>query len=344
MPTDTKDKILSYLKAKGVATSKQLCDHLSLSRQAVNNHIRDLISSDQILKTGSTRSAKYYLFDAAPKPDTFKKTLKLAGLDESRVYEQISIILNLQALATTDQESIINYAFTEMLNNAIDHSKADECDILVSVGIAKIEFEIRDQGIGIFDSIASKFSLNDEHAAMIELIKGKATTMPEAHSGEGIFFTSKAADKFELRSHHIQLNWDRLKDDIFASQPRYTKGTRVKFSLNRSSRTTLESIFDEYAPEAFDYEFSKTKILIKLLKPQYISRSEARRLVVNLDKFREVELDFKDVRLLGQGFADEVFRVYSNQHPEIIFKTTNANATIIAMINHAKNTSARLII
>ncbi len=242
-------------------------------------------------------------------------------------------------MLTTDQETIVNYTFTEMLNNAIDHSKAEKCTLKMHIGDAKTVFEIRDQGIGVFNSIASKFALNDEHEAMIELIKGKTTTMPEAHSGEGIFFSSRAADEFTLRSHHIQLNWDRLKDDIFVSQPRYLKGSLVTFSLNRSSRIKLESVFAKYAPEAFNFEFSKTKILIKLLKPQYISRSEARRLVVNLDRFREVELDFKDVDVLGQGFADEVFRVYSNQHPEVLFKISNANKAIRAMISHAINSA-----
>jgi len=339
MPIDTKSKILSYIESQGFATSKQLCDFLSISRQALNKHIHELINNENIVKSGTTRAAKYYPFEATSRPLKFKKTLRLANLDESQVYEEIATILNLRSSLTTDQETIINYAFTEMLNNAIDHSKAEKCDIALSVGAARIEFEIRDRGIGIFDSIASKFSLSDEHAAMIELIKGKTTTMPEAHSGEGIFFSSRAADRFTLRSHHIQLNWDRLKNDIFASQPRHLKGTWVKFSLNRSSRTKLESVFAEYAPEAFDYQFSKTTVFIKLLKPQYISRSEAKRLVVNLDKFREVELDFKDVKILGQGFADEVFRVFSKQHPEVIFKTTNANAVIQAMINHAITTS-----
>jgi len=43
---------------------------------------------------------------------------------------------------------------------------------------------------------------------------------------------------------------------------------------------------------------------------EYISRAEAKRLVVNLEKFREVELDFGGVDLVGQGFANELFRVF----------------------------------
>lgn len=332
---DKKQEILDYLEKSGVSTSKQLCGKLAITRQALNVHIRELISNGRIVKTGVTRSARYYLSEFAPKPEKYKKSVQLANLDENAVYEELATTLNLRALLSSDQESIIHYGFTEMLNNAIDHSKADRCEISVSLDAAKIEFEIRDRGIGVFHTIASRFSLQDEHAAMIELIKGKTTTMPDAHSGEGIFFSSRAADKFSLRSHSIQLEWDKYKDDVFVSQPRFSQGTSVHFLLGRSSRTKLEAVFARFAPKEFDFEFSKTKIMVKLLKPEYISRSEAKRLVVNLDKFREVELNFKHVSQLGQGFADEVFRVFAGKNPNTTLKATNTSSTILAMISHA---------
>ncbi len=339
MKKDKKQEIIDYLEKLGASTSKQLCEELAISRQALNVHIRELIGKGRIIKTGTTRSARYYLSESGPKPKKYKKTVNLANLDESTVYDEIATTLNLRALLSSDQESIIHYGLTEMLNNAIDHSRADKCDVFISLDAAKVEFEIRDRGIGVFHTIASRFSLQDEHAAMIELIKGKTTTMPDAHSGEGIFFTSQVADKFTLRSHNIQLQWDKFTDDVFVSQPRFSKGTLVHFLLDRSSRTRLETVFARFAPEEFDFEFSKTKIMVKLLKPEYISRSEAKRLVVNLDKFREVELNFKHVYQLGQGFADEVFRVFAGKNPNTTLKATNASSPILAMINHAINSA-----
>jgi anti-sigma regulatory factor (Ser/Thr protein kinase) len=336
---DKKQEILDYLEEMGVASSRLLCERLGISRQALNLHIRELISGGKIIKTGATRSARYYLTESGPQAEKFNKTLKLANLDENEVYSVLATTLNLKSVLSFDQESIVHYGFTEMLNNAIDHSKAEKCELAVSLDAAKIEFTIRDRGIGVFHSIASKFSLEDEHAAMIELIKGKTTTIPEAHSGEGIFFTSNAADKFSLRSHNIQLLWDKFKDDVFVSQPRYSKGTLVHFVLSRTSRTKLDAVFSRFAPKEFDFEFSRTRIMIKLLKPQYISRSEAKRLVVNLDKFREVELDFKHVSQLGQGFADEVFRIFANKNPQTSLSFSNANSSIEAMISHAINSA-----
>jgi hypothetical protein len=50
---------------------------------------------------------------------------------------------------------------------------------------------------------------------------------------------------------------------------------------------------------------------------EFVSRSQAKRLVHGLERFREVVLDFEGVDLVGQGFADQVFRIWARQHPEV---------------------------
>ena len=336
-----KQAIMDYLKNQESSTSRELCDCLGISRQALNLHLRELIDAGKVIRTGATRSTKYYLSGYGPKKTVFKKTALLSGLDESRVYEQVATMLNFRSVLPANQESIMNYGFTEMLNNAIDHSKAEKCDIRVSLDAAKAGFEIRDRGIGVFHSIASKFNLEDEYAGTIELLKGKTTTQPEAHSGEGIFFTSRAADRFILDSHKIRLEWDNSRDDVFVSQPRHLKGTRVRFEIGRTSRTTLETVFSQFAPAEYDFEFSKTRIMVQLLKREFISRSEAKRLLLNLEKFREIELNFKNVSQVGQGFADEVFRVFAGRYPHVILKATDTNSATQAMIEHVAHSPPR---
>lgn len=329
----TRDAIHLYVRRKGSATGPELSEHLGITRQAVNLQLRKLISAGEIFKTGSTRGARYFPSDAAPKARRIQRKLSLAGLDESVVYEDVAISLNLSQLSP-NVEAIVHYGFTEMLNNAIDHSKSDQCTIEVGVDATRIRFSVKDGGIGAFHSIAEKFGLQDEHAAMIELIKGKTTTMPEAHSGEGIFFVSRSADRFVLRSHRLQIEWDRDRDDVFVSDPRFTRGTLVQFEIRKDSRTRLEDVFAEFAPEHYDYQFQKTRVLVKLLRRDYVSRSEAKRLLYNLDKFSEIELDMRDVVNVGQGFADEVFRVFATANPEIVLRTTNAAKAVAAMIRH----------
>ena len=105
--------------------------------------------------------------------------------------------------------------------------------------------------------------------------------------------------------------------------------------IRRDARTRLEDVFQRFAPEEYDYRFEKTRLQVKLLRSDYVSRSEAKRLLANLGKFTEVELDFRGVERVGQSFADEVFRVFARDHPETTIRATNANTAIAAMIRHA---------
>ena len=53
-------------------------------------------------------------------------------------------------------------------------------------------------------------------------------------------------------------------------------------------------------------------------------------------KFREIIFDFRGISFMGQGFADEVFRVFQNAHPDIKLTAVNANASVEGMIRHVK--------
>ena len=310
-----------------------MAEYLGITRQAVSLHLRQLLVNAEIFKTGSTRGARYFPRESAAAERRIKRDIALTGLDESAVYADIAITLTLSQLPA-NVESIVHYAFTEMLNNAIDHSMSDKGGVEVRLDAVKAAFTVRDSGIGVFHSIAEKFELQTEHDAMIELIKGKTTTQPHAHSGEGIFFVSRAADQFVLRSHRLQIEWDRDRDDVFVSEPRFLKGTLVQFEIRKDSRTKLDKVFAEFAPEEYDYQFEKTRVLVKLLQREYVSRSEAKRLLHNLDKFSEVELDMRGVVGVGQGFADEVFRVFASAHPDIAIRAVNSGKAVDAMIRH----------
>ena len=334
-----REMIREFIANNGSATGPELADYLGVTRQAVSLHLRQLIAAGEIFKTGSTRGARYFPAEAAPPARHIKRNLAISGLDESIVYEKLAVTLNLSQLPN-NLESVLHYAFTEMLNNAIDHSKSDQCAIEVRLDATKVGFSVKDRGIGAFQSIADKFSLEDEHAAMIELIKGKTTTQPHAHSGEGIFFVSRSADRFVLRSHRLQIEWDRDRDDVFVTDRRFIKGTLVQFEIRKDSRTRLEDVFGEFAPEQYDFQFEKTRILVKLLQSEYVSRSEAKRLLHNLDKFSEIELDLREVTSVGQGFADEIFRVYAFAHPGIKIRTTNTGKAVEAMIRHVVRQSS----
>jgi len=303
-------------------------------------HLRSLLTAGKVVRSGTTRGASYMLASRAAQPAILARSLATRGCNEDRVWDEVETRLQLKRALRPNVLTIMRYAFTEMLNNAIEHSQSDRCAIRVTLGPARSSFEIRDHGIGVFHSIATKLKLPDEEAALIELLKGRTTTMPEAHTGEGIFFTSRIGDDFALKSHRIQIEWKRAKQDVFVSQPRFSDGTLARFSLQRSARQTIEEVFGEFAPEQYDFQFQKTRVLVKLLQADYVSRSEARRLLANLEKFREIVLDFRDVRSVGQGFADEVFRVFASRNPSIVIRAENTSPPVTAMIRHVGHTAS----
>ena len=56
-----------------------------------------------------------------------------------------------------------------------------------------------------------------------------------------------------------------------------------------------------------------------------ISRSIARRILSNIEKFKVIFLDFNRVKTIGQAFSDEIFRVFENKHKEITILLINMN-------------------
>jgi hypothetical protein len=181
------------------------------------------------------------------------------------------------------------------------------------------------------------FDLASPFEALAELTKGKVTTVPEHHTAEGVFFTSKAVERFELEANGVEWIVDNARADYTARQTNRAEGTRVRFVAPRAPRKALSDVFAEHTD---DLEFMRTRTHVKLfaIGTEFMSRSEARRLLHGLDRFREVVLDFEAVELAGQGFADEVFRVWPAAHPETRITTQNLAPAVDFVIRRARGT------
>ena len=100
----------------------------------------------------------------------------------------------------------------------------------------------------------------------------------------------------------------------------------------------MKDVFNDFSTE-IPGDFDKTIIPVRLANSSdLVSRSQARRILSGLELFKEVILDFKDIEYIGQAFADEIFRVFTNMNPTTSITAQNANAEIQNMINRAKNT------
>ncbi len=84
---------------------------------------------------------------------------------------------------------------------------------------------------------------------------------------------------------------------------------------------------------AFDSS-RKVMRLIDLDRP-LIARSEARSLAHDLDRYREVVVDFDGIEQVGQGFADELFRVWARDNPRTELVPVNMNRAVRLMVGRA---------
>ena len=330
---------LQEARRKGRVRTADLVGRMQISRQTAAQHLRELVAARKLVKLGSTRSAVYVSSAAgsARIPSTrFTSLYPRHGLEEDRVFREVDLRLGLRRLLSPAAYRIAGYAFSEMLNNAIDHSASAQVAIQVECRQGDFRFEIRDWGVGAFESIRKKFGLKNHFEAIEHLAKGKQSADPKHHSGQGIFFTSKIADRFMLESHRLFYTVDNRLEDVFLKDVRSLKGTRVEFVLKQHSRKNLKELFDEYSGN--DYSFDRTKIVVRLSQTQgeHISRSQARRLLFGLEKFRRILFDFKKVDEIGQGFADEIFRVFHQAHPSIRLESIHASPSVEFMIRRAQ--------
>ena len=199
-----------------------------------------------------------------------------------------------------------------------------------------VDFIVSDHGIGIFYNIMKKRKLQNELEAIQDLLKGKQTTAPKEHTGEGIFFTSKAADALFIQSAKKRLEFRTSLDDVFVKDTPYArKGTKVTFSIDARSKRRLERVFREHTEGSFD--FQKTKVIVRLygIDTDHISRSQARRILSGLESFKTIVLDFRLVDTVGQAFADEVFRVWKGRYPHSTIQYQDANENVLFMIKRA---------
>lgn len=291
------------------------------SRQYISSIIRIMVNKKLLLKGGTTAGSFYVL----PQNnhllgEEITVKLKREDLEEHKVFNDLKEKSPFITDLKDNISSILFYAVTEMLNNAIEHSHSQYVEISVRKDKENIIFIINDYGVGVFRNVMQQRKLGSELEAIQDLLKGKTTTQPHSHTGEGIFFTSKIADTFILESFDHRLRVDNLIKDIFIEELTPQKrGTRVTFMLSLLSKKHLNDVFSQFVSEPGEIGFDKTEIKVRLYisGTVYISRSQARRILTGLDKFKTIVLDFEKVTTVGQAFADEIFRVFQERHPDI---------------------------
>lgn len=320
------DYIMQLIDSGDPHCASKAAETLSVARSTIYNYISQMIT-DNIIEKDS--NGKYRLVSHN---QTFLYENK--NLREENIFNR-DILPHLRSLPQ-NVISVWRYAFTEMMNNAIDHSQAENITIYLKQNRLNTTINICDDGVGIFEKIR-EYMLREHGEELTHeecmglLFAGKFTTAKEYHSGEGIFFTSHLMDLFYILSDKLFFTRNNFSE-CYLNADGCTSGTVVCMVLSNKSHKTPKEVFDRYTNS--DNGFSKTNIPIAhMFTDGYpVSRSEARRLGEMLSRFSVAILDFSGVASIGQAFTHELFVVWQKRHPDITLETKDVAPDVENMI------------
>lgn len=307
---------------------------LGLSTARIGMQARALVADGYLEKSGSTRPTY-----ALGRNRRLQRSFPRSGLAEDTVWSvHLSPLLRRVPLNVLE---IAHHGATEMINNAIDHSGAKHVTMRMDLRDGRLLLSVSDDGVGIFRKIAQALNLPDERLALLELSKGKFTTDPKNHPGVGVFFISRMFDNFQITSGALDFDHDDGRGDerLFNHADAPAEGTIVYMAIDISSQRTVREVIASYSSGPDDYTFARTVVPVRLAQvddENLVSRSQAKRLLQRVDRFRHVVLNFDSVRSIGQAFADEIFRVFALEHPETELIVIHALPDVQQMIRRAE--------
>jgi anti-sigma regulatory factor (Ser/Thr protein kinase) len=328
--------ILQQVEQNPTTVALMAAKKFGVTRMSISRYMTQLVQEGLLIAEGKTRGRHYKLNTLV----TFQKFLERDGRwNEDTVWRE-----HIRPLMVNVRPNIIDlfqYGFTEMLNNVLDHSQSPDALIHFEQTHNKIRVEILDSGVGIFEKIKNDFRLEDVRTALLELTKGKITSDKRRHSGEGIYFTSRMFDKFTILSGELYFGRTKREEEGWliesGDQQAKQNGTYVTLEISTDADWSPRDVFDKYQGD--DIHFRKTHVPVVLGKypgEQLVSRSQAKRILARVSNFSEVLLDFEGVEEIGQPFADEVFRVFRNEHPDTKVSTIGTNERVSKMIEYVQ--------
>lgn len=307
-------------------------ESFDVTRMTVHRHLNRLLRDKRIVKTGTTKGAAYYLKTSLDKtlifqiePNTHADGVWMEYLSEDF------------ARLPDATEEICKYAFVQVFGNALEHSGGKGVVVKTIWKKDSLELNIIDDGAGIFQNVQKVLVAEDIRESILQLSKGRFTTAPDNHAGQGIFLVSRLFDVFGIFSDGLFYCKDNVRDDWFLETRKVSKskGTRVSMAIGFDTERTLEQVISRYGGAAAAV-IETTEVLIKLSQMEddpYISRTQAKRVLIGVEKFRRVVLDFKNIPTVGQAFVDEVFNIFRSAHPAIAIESVHANPDVQFMID-----------
>lgn len=310
-----------------------LAERLGVGRRSALALVRKLVEAQWLVREGTPRQTRHA-------PGALRQVIRhypVDGLQEDAAWRrdfapQFDLPAHVARMA--------QHVFTELLNNAADHSGGTQVTVSMRQTPLQVQLLVSDNGRGVFDAIQQAFGIDEPALAMLELAKGKLTSQPDRHSGRGLFFAAKLADVFDLHANEAafaQRDWQR--DRWVAGRPACRRGSSIYVAICLDTSRTLDAVLKRYSLDGDGIGFDHTVVPLALAtSPQagLESRALARRVAARLPQFKRAVLDFDGLTDMGHGFADELWRVFARQHPGLELVPTNMSPHIAALVASAR--------
>jgi anti-sigma regulatory factor (Ser/Thr protein kinase) len=312
-----------------------LMQRLAISRRRAGHLLAKLVAAQWLTSLGTPRRPRY-------QPGPLRQVVMrypLAGLQEDVPWRRdFAPCFELPA----EVRRLAQHAFTELVNNAIDHSGGSQVTVSMRQTPLQVQLLVSDDGVGLFDRVAQSHGINEPQLAMLELSKGRLTSAPGRHLGQGLFTAARVADVLDLHANRSAFQcraweshgWRHGQAGAVATRT----GTAIYVAITVDTQRTLQGVLRELSVQGDGMGFDRTRVPLRLLagpEAALESRAEARRVAERLSLFRRAELDFAGIDHIGPGFADELFRVIAREQPEVSMVPLAMAAAVRAMAQGA---------
>ncbi|MBI5720123.1 MAG: DUF4325 domain-containing protein [Burkholderiales bacterium] len=330
--------LTQWITAAALAHPDDLAGHLeqrlALGRRGVRTLLERLQSAQWLVREGTVRHPRW-------RPGPLRQvvmTYALAGLEEDLPWRHdFAPCFELPAPVRT----MVRHAFTELLNNAVDHSGGTQVTVSMRQTPQQLQLLVSDDGCGLFRRIGEHFAIGDPALAMLELAKGRLTSQPARHCGQGLVTICRLADVFDVRANTARFQrraWGATAWHGMPALPALSErpGTSIYLAISLDTTRTLASVLAALGSEAAGYALERTRVPLNLLvaddSASLVSRAEARRVAARLATFQRAEIDFAGIDDIGHAFAHELFSVFHGAHPEVELVPVSATPHIAAII------------
>lgn len=315
------------------ALPQHLCERLGVQRRCALRHLRELERHQWLRRVGTSRRLQY-------RPGALRevvRTYALAQLQEDIAWSR-DFAPSLDV--ATHVARMAQHAFTELVNNAVDHSGGTRVVVSMRQTATQLQLLVSDDGQGLFDVVGAHFGIPDPTLAMLELAKGKLSSQPGRHSGRGLYFTARVADVIDVHANASafqQRQWQ--PDQWLPVRSACRGGTSVYVAICLDTERTLDAVMRRASLDGSGPGFDRTVVPLKLIAGAagvLESRALARRVAARLASFRRAEVDFQGIADVGYAFADELFRVFGREQPALRLEALNMTPAVAVQVEEIR--------